>query len=185
MLKDKIGKTTNGDTTLVTEEGGIPVTMGLKATDPYKKEVCQYGDNECWIEKGKCSEMGALYVITCVTCNNDIDTTERDNPRLPGGVQTPNYIGMTATSLHARHIDHRRGHKARNERNCLVKHEKEVHSNVPQKYTARYIGRENGLLHLSLKEALLIEAQKPGTSLNDRKEHGRSTGIIRISSGIT
>ena len=101
MLKDKIGKTTNGDTRLVTEEGGIPVTMGLKATDPYRKEVCQYGDNECWIEKGKCSEMGALYVITCVTCNDAIDTTERDNPRLPGDVQTPNYIGMTVSSLNA------------------------------------------------------------------------------------
>ena len=92
-------------------KGGIPVTMGLKTTDPCKKDGCQNGDRECWIEKGKCAEMAALYVITCQTCDQSIDTTKRDNYRLPGGIQTSNYIGMTASSLHARHVDHKRGKK--------------------------------------------------------------------------
>ena len=117
--------------------------------------------------------------------NLNIDPSTNDKHSHPGGVKAPNYIGMTASSLHARHTDHRRGHKARNKNNCLVKHEVDVHDGQAQEYTAKYIGRERGLLHLSLKEALLIENQVQGTSLNDRKEHGRSTGCIRINTGIT
>ena len=35
MLRESIGKTNKGETRLVTEEGGIPVTLGLKVTDPH------------------------------------------------------------------------------------------------------------------------------------------------------
>ena len=185
MIREKIGKASNGDRRLVTEEGGVPVTLGLKVIDTHKKQGCQYNDKDCWVEDGKCSEMGALYCITCKTCNQNIDPSTNEKHSHPGGVKAPNYIGMTASSLHARHTDHRRGHKARNKNNCLVKHEVDVHDGQAQEYTAKYIGRERGLLHLSLKEALLIENQVQGTSLNDRKEHGRSTGCIRINTGIT
>ena len=114
-----------------------------------------------------------------------MDPSAEDRPSIPGGVKAPNYVGMTASSLHARHLDHRKGHKARNKNNCLVKHEDEVHDGKIQEYTARCIGKERSLLHLSLQEALLIENQVQETSLNDRKEHGRSTGCIRINTGIT
>ena len=92
---------------------------------------------------------------------------------------------MSASSLHARHKDHRRGHHSRSERNCLVKHEIETHNGERQEYIAGFISRQKGLLHLALMEALLIEGQLAGTSLNDRKEKGRSTGVIRINTGIT
>ena len=160
------------------------MTLDLKVTDPHKKDECQYGDKDCWVEGGKCSEMGALYVITCKTCDQKVDSTERDNPKLPGGIKTPNYIGMTASSLHATHEDHRKGHKARNTNKCLVKHEISEHGGIPQEYSAKHIGREKGLLHLALKEALMIEGQKVGSSLNDIHEQGRSTGVIRISTEL-
>ena len=185
MLRESIGKTTNGESRLVTEEGGVPVTLGLKVTDPHKVEGCQYGDQDCWVEGSKCSEMNALYVITCKTCEALVENTERDNPKEPGGVKTPNYIGMTAGSLHARHKDHRDGHTARSKKNILVKHEMENHNGIPQEYSAKHIGREKGLLHLALKDAIMIESQVMGTSMNDRKEKGRSTGLIRVSTGIT
>ena len=66
-----------------------------------------------------------------------------------------------------------------------MKHELEAHNGEKQQYIAGFINRQRGLLHLSLMEALLIEGQLYGTSLNDRKEKGRSTGIIRINTGIT
>ena len=61
----------------------------------------------------------------------------------------------------------------------------ENHNGIPQEYSAKHIGREKGLLHLALKEAIMIESQVMGTSMNDRKEKGRSTGLIRVSTGIT
>ena len=129
--------------------------------------------------------MGSTYYIKCKTCKEHIDPEIIDKPAVPGGIKSPNYIGMSATSLHARHKDHRKGHNARNKNNCLVKHEFEAHNGEKQQYIAGFINRQRGLLHLSLMEALLIEGQLAGTSLNDRKEKGRSTGIIRINTGIT
>ena len=64
--------------------------------------------------------------------------------------------------------------------NALVKHNQEIHGGNKQSYTARLISQERGLLHLSVKEALLLESQLAGTSMNDRLEMGRGTGIIRI-----
>ena len=119
------------------------------------------------------------------TCDELVENTEREDPKQPGGVKGPNYIGMTAGSLHARHKDHCKGHKARPKKNCLVKHELYKHEGIPQEYSAKHIGREKGLLHLALKEAIMIECQIAGTSMNDRKEKGRSTELIRISTGIT
>lgn len=37
-------KTKEGNTRLVQEEGGKPVTLGLKQTNPFKKAGCAYGD---------------------------------------------------------------------------------------------------------------------------------------------
>ena len=62
----------------------------------------------------------------------------------------------------------------------MVKHEEEVHNGVPQVYITRIGHRERSLLHLTIREALEIERQTPGTSMNDRNEHGRGSGIIRI-----
>ena len=39
MLRTSIGTTTKGDKRVVVKEGGIPVTLGLKVTDSYKKDT--------------------------------------------------------------------------------------------------------------------------------------------------
>ena len=43
--------------------------------------------------------------------------------------------------------------------------------------------QKTGLLHLSLKEALIIEKQHHGTSINDKLERGKGTGVIWINTG--
>ena len=67
----------------------------------------------------------------------------------------------------------------------MVKHDKECHGGVIQQYTAKFVKSERSLLHLSLTEALLIEGQLNRTSMNDRLERGKGTGVIRINPSRT
>ena len=50
----------------------------------------------------------------------------------------------------------------------------------PQRYTTRILATERTVLPLSILEALYIEKQVPGSSLNERNEFGRGS-IIRLS----
>ena len=88
---------------------------------------------------------------------------------------------MTATSLHNRQRDHRLAHGRRKEDNVMNKHNIEKHQGVKQ----QYMTEERGLLPLVMREGILIENQIHGTSMNDRKEKGRGTGIVRIQAGVT
>ena len=67
----------------------------------------------------------------------------------------------------------------------MARHDKDTHSGVKQQYTAMFLGEERGLLPLAMKEALMIEKQTHGTSINDKMERGRGTGVIRIQAGVT
>ena len=48
-----------------------------------------------------------------------------------------------------------------------------------QQYQADIVGGDRGLLHLSLREVLLIEGQDPAQSLNSKMEQGRGK-LVRI-----
>ena len=50
----------------------------------------------------------------------------------PGGIKHSHYIGMNATSLHSRHLTHRKGHESRDIGNVMVKHEMEAHGGEKQ-----------------------------------------------------
>ena len=128
--------------------------------------------------------MGCVYCVTCNTCKETLDPEIREAPSKPGGVKSNHYIGMCAVSLHNRHKTHREQWKARNKKNVMVKHEEEVHNGIAQEYTAKLVSTEKGLLHISLKEALLIAAQIRQVSMNDRMERGQGTGVVRISTQI-
>ena len=67
----------------------------------------------------------------------------------------------------------------------MTRHDKDCHLGMKQSYTAKFLGEERGLLPLAMKEALLIESQISGTSMNDKLEKGRGTGIIRVQAGVT
>ena len=105
-----------------------------------------------------------------------------------GGVKSAHYLGMTATSLHNRHKDHRKKHQSGLKSNIMVKHDQECHGGNVQRYTAKLVKSERSLLHLALTEAILIEGQMNGTSMNDRHERDKGTGIICINpsrAGVT
>ena len=127
-----------------------------------------------------------MYYITCNTCKETLDPEIKEIPAKPGGIKSDHYIGMSAVTLHNRQKTHREQHAARNKNSALVKHEVEKHNGLIQSYTARMITTDKGLLHTSLREALLISGQIRSTSMNDRMEKGKGMGIVRISTeGVT
>lgn len=123
--------------------------------------------------------MGAIYEITCNACSETLDLSKAKETRKPGGQGRPNYIGLTRTSVHCRTQGHLRGQKAKTKSNPLHRHDIEGHGGHPQEYTARIMARERQQLPLNTLEALYIEKQCPGTSLNDKNEAGRG-GIVRL-----
>ena len=184
-LRKAIGTTNDGQTRLVLEDGGAPITLGLKKKDPFETNACKFGDPQCWIKDGKCHKMSCIYNITCNTCQEEVDPEIRQSHQEPGGTKTSHYIGMTATSLHNRHKSHRDGHRRGDSNNPMARHDKDTHSGVKQQYTAMFLGEERGLLPLAMKEVLMIEKQTHRTSINDKMERGRGTGVIRIQARVT
>ena len=182
-IRKEIGESPDGSCSIVMEEGGVPLTLGLKKTDPCPTDGCQFGDRECWVEGNKCSSMGSIYCITCNTCKQVLDPEIREVPSISGGIKSAHYIGMSATSLHNRHKSHREGHQAGLKTNVMVKHDKDCHGGIVQDYTVKLVQTERSLLYLSIREALLIEGQIYGSSLNYRHENRRGTGMIRINPG--
>ena len=181
IIREKVGKSQGGELRVVMEEGGVPLTQGLKESNPFRTRGCQYGDSECLVDQRQdCGVMSAVYIIRCNTCQSDLPPEIKDNPRLPGGAKSHHYLGKTATSLHIRMLKHRSGHKRQAAGNALHRHDTDVHQGEVQTYTARVIQREKGLLHLTMREAILIEAQEPTLSMNDRMEAGRGN-IIRLT----
>ena len=81
------------------EEGGVPLTLGLKKSDPCETPGCQFGDKNCWVAGSKCATMGSVYCITCNSCKQVLDPEIKEVPAIPGGVKSAHYIGMSATSL--------------------------------------------------------------------------------------
>ena len=103
MLRKAVGKAKAGGRRLVQEEGGNPITLGLKQRDPFAPSNCRYGDNNCLARSGQdCGAMGTVYLITCTSCKQELSPEVRENPGLKGGVLSAHYIGMTAGSAHNR-----------------------------------------------------------------------------------
>ena len=181
MLGKEVGVTSKGQRKLVLEEGGQPITLGLKARDPFSKPGCKFRDPQCIVKPNKdCSEMGLVYVIRCKTCSQLLDPSEKEAKTVPGGLKSSHYIGMTATSLHNRMLDHRNGQKRKSKMNVLYRHDLDKHEGMFQEYEAECIQTDRGLLHLCLREALLIEGQDPSLSINKKMEQGRG-GIVRLN----
>ena len=99
--------------------------------------------------------------------------------RKPGGQARPNYVGMTRTSAHCRMQGHLSGQRAKSKSNPLHRHDVEGHQGEPQEYTARILASEQKQLPLNILEALYIEKQVAGTTMNDKNEAGRG-GIVRL-----
>ena len=162
------------------EEGGIPVTLGLKLNDPFLTSGCQFGAEKCLIsEKHKCNATRAVYTIKCKTCLKNKPAGVREDRKKPGGIVTCHYIGMTATTVHNRLLAHMDGHRSCDSSNALHRHDVLHHGGEVQEYIAEVIQIERNLLNLDMREAILIEGQDPSICMNDRMERGRGA-LIRL-----
>ena len=76
-LKKILNPRDSKDRIQVVEEGGLPISVGLKANDPFRPQSCRFGDDKCMVEVGKdCATMGIIYEITCSTCQTPIEVEE-------------------------------------------------------------------------------------------------------------
>ena len=56
----------DGGRTLVLEDGGLPVTIGLKKRDPFWTPGCTFMDPTCMVDsKEDCSGQAKVYIVTC------------------------------------------------------------------------------------------------------------------------
>ena len=111
-----------------------------------------------------------------VCTDSDIDPRSRD----PGNQGRYQYIGMTRNSVHARMKNHLDGQKSKQSHNPLFRHDRDVHEGIPQKYTTRIMNTQMNILPLTVLEALYIEKQRNGTSINEKNEYGRGA-LIRLT----
>ena len=152
----------------------------MRRNDPFHPGTCRFQDPECIVEKSKdCAVTGAIYEITCDSCQDILETEEPRDSRQPGGQPGHNYVGMTRTSVHCRMKDHLKGQRSKASSNPLHRHDVEHHQGDPQKYSMRILGREQRILPLSVLEGLYIESQIKGTSMNEKNERGRG-GLVRL-----
>ena len=180
-LTKRIGTAPDGSRRVVLDEGGCPVTLGLKACNPFKEDGCQFKDPNCLItDNGDCSKMKSVYVIRCKACHEKLDPDTKETPQKPGGIHSSHYIGLTTTSVHNRMIDHRRGHLRKDAKNPLHRHDIDKHNGQVQQYETSVIQSDRGLLHLIFREAIQIEGQNADLRINDKNEHGRGD-IIRLT----
>ena len=124
--------------------------------------------------------MNTVYLIRCKSCHEKLDPDEKETPQKPRGIHSSHYIGLTTTSVHNRMIDHREGHRRRDPKNPLHKHDLDKHNGEIQQYVTSIIQSDRGLLHLVFREAILIEGQKAELRLNDKNERGRGE-LIRLT----
>ena len=106
----------------------------------------------------------------------EVDQRSQD----PGQQPRHHYIGMTRSSVHARMLDHLKGQKSKKNSNPLFRHDTDKHDGEPQNYTTRIMNSQKNILPLTIMEALFIEKQIRGTSLNERNEYGHGA-LIRLT----
>ena len=99
MLSNSLSKSSiNGRKTVVLEEGGHPISLGLNKRDPFATDGCKFKYPKCIMRPNKdCSMMSSVYVIRCIKCKEELDPNLKENPALPGGIRSSHYLGMTAT----------------------------------------------------------------------------------------
>ena len=85
-------------------------------------------------------------------------------------------------SSHCRMASHLKGQLAKSESNPLYRHDRDHHDGQVQDYKMRILHRESKILPLSIMEALYIEAQSPGSTMNERNEYGRGSLVRMVAS---
>ena len=153
--------------------------------DPFRVQECTFKDPLCIVDpRSDCSQQGHVYICTCSGCSEEILTSSGANhgttrSNQPGGEHRPNYVGMTGTSMHARGLSHLKEISAKLKSNALYNHILTVHGGQIQTFTMRPMSSHRTTLGRYKMEAVTIEHQVRGTSMNQKTEGGRG-GLVRI-----
>ena len=184
-LKTMLSKSINNQTedkgrVLVIEDGGRPITSGLKVGDPSRKSMsCIYGKQNCIVSPShRCGQQGVVYKIQCKSCNAVIEL-ERVTKNVAES-RKPSYVGVTRTTVHNRMESHLVSQKYKHNHSPMWRHDLDAHEGTHQEYVCTIIGNERKIVRLYMREAIEIEKLNFGQKLNDRDERGRG-GIVRIT----
>ena len=132
----------DGGQTLVVEEGGLPVTIGLRVKNPFRKDICVFKDPEYPVyTRVDCSRQDTVYSITCGGCLESVfqgpSPLHMPKPTEAGGETRLHYIGMTGTSMHTRGKSHLTAMKRLDKSNALARHIIEKHSGKEQLFNMK------------------------------------------------
>ena len=136
-----------------------------------------------------CSLQDKVYIITCDECLEEVTTgTTHTHPIIlkptrPGGEARLNYVGTTGTSLHAWSLLKLKSIKAKDQSNALANHIRLVHGDIPTTFTMRLMSSHRTVLNIFKTEAVFIEKQVVGSSMNQKREGGRG-GLVRIGTQV-
>ena len=184
-LKTLLSKAINNDhnkyRVMVIEDGGLPITRGLKIGDPGRKAMdCVFGHNDCIVSpKHNCDQQGVIYRIQCKTCDTVIDE-DMSLSKKEAMSKKPSYIGLTRTSVHNRMNVHLLGRRYKKNSSPMWRHDRDTHGGNPQEYSCSVVGHERKIVRLFNREALEIERLTDEQKINDREECGRG-GLVRIT----
>ena len=131
MLSKSINNKDNKSQVMIVEDGGLPITRGLKVGDPGKKQMnCVFGDNDCIVSPNhKCDQNVVVYKIQCKSCNSV--TYENNNlTSRKADMKKPSYIGLTRTALHDRMNSHLRSRRYKNASSPMWRHDREAHQGI-------------------------------------------------------
>ena len=184
------GQQADGGRTMVLEDGGLPATLGLKLRNPFRALQCTFGDPNCMVSPSTdCSLQDKVYIITCNECLDEVTTGTTNTlpiilkPTRPGGEARLNYVGTTGTSMHARSILHLKSIKAKDQSNALANHIRLAHGDIQTTFTMSLMSSHRTVLNRFKTEAVYIEKQVVGSSLNQKREGGRG-GLVRIGTQV-
>ena len=178
-LRKQLSRTLNdgktGGKILVIEDGGRPITCGLRTKDPRRPPGCIFGDRNCIVSHSEqCDRQGVIYQIVCNDCRKTVDETDGING------ESSNYIGLTRGSVHSRMSQHLKTRNSQSSACPLYRHDRDHHHGVRQDYSTKILAAESKIVRLYTLEALMIEKQESTKSMNERNERGRG-GVVRLT----
>ena len=126
---------------MIVEDGGLPITRGLKAGDPGKRKINYvYVDKECIVSPNhKCDQMGIVYKIQCKQCNTVIEENDALT-RTEAEQRKPTYVGLTRTTIHNRMASHLKSWRYKYKSSRMWRHDRDAHGGITQEYTCIIIG---------------------------------------------
>ena len=182
----------DGGRTKVVEDGGVPISMGLKRRDPHKSDKCIYNE-DCMVDvKNDCGVMNTCYSITCNKCPEETAEVTAPNPKQRARVTAgsrrktsnkisakQNYIGTSGRSMHARSLDHMTAINKLDSKNAMARHIMEKHSEDIDKptFTMKPLSNHLHTLNRYTAESIYIEKQIQHLSMNGKTEWGRGKSI--------